>query len=662
MSLNFIIFIVTVTINGGLLALVVLKKFKSLKNPMYLSFIFSILCLLLWTLFNYLADTTCNHSYVLLYTRATIPAAFLMFWGVFVFSSFFPRRTVDQTKTFLFYSVIILVLSILSMTDLVIKDVTVNKFVGVVGVDNTSIFGIVMVLYILIFGHSICNFYRKFISFYGKQKEQVRCTLIGWTLFLVGAVVVSGVIPLITDDASFSKLGPLCSIFMVGFATYAILKHQFLDIRIVIQRGLIYTSLVGIVTGVYIISLQFIGYLVHVTTDITAVISAGVTTVLGVFFIKPLGDYFRRVTDPIFFKDRYDYPQALHQLSRVLNTNVTQSDIVDNSSQIIQSIFKAEWVKFHLLNKDPFLGTLDNKSISVDIVFQKDIIGILELGPKKSGDDYTYYDRQLLDTFAYQAAVALEKARLYEKVQDYSIHLEQLVDKRTLEIKKLQENQKQAMIDISHNLQTPLAVISGDIELMMDSNLNREKIQNVKSSLGRISQFINQLLHLSRLDQYAFDLDLTPLDLSIIIKEQIDYFEVMAEDRGVGIISSITEPVLILGNKKLIGELLTNLFTNSIKYRKQDLVKSIVSISLTKDFQNAFLIVEDNGLGISDKDLPQIFTRFYRGSNQSSADGTGLGLAICKKIIERHGGNISVESILGEKTIFTATFPLYNEK
>ena len=654
-----IVYLTTLIINSALLLLIIIKQRKNLKNPVYLSFILSVFFLLLWTIFNYLADTTSNYAQALFYTRATIPSGLMMFWFVFIFSYLFPEKTSNQRTVSLIYLASIATFSVLAMTKAVIRNVTIDPAIGISNVDNSILFMPIMILLVAIFGHAIYNLFKKYSSLKGVFKEQVRYTLIGWGLFLVGVIVVSALLPLLTGNATLSKLGPFFSIFMVGLTTYAILRHQFLDIRIIIQRGLIYLVLLGIIAVIYISGLQVLGYFFSKVADINSVISAGITMVLGIFFFRPLENYFQRITDPIFFKGKYNYADALHRLSKILNTNLSQTDIVAASSLALKEIFKTAEVVFNFSDVREQISTkiLRDGQASVPIIFESQQIGAIELGPKLSGDTYNSGDVQLLQTFAYQAAVAIEKGKLYEKVQKYSTELEQRVSERTAEIKKLQEEQKQIMIDISHNLQTPLTVIKGELESLAIPLADQDKIAAVEKSLMRVSDFIRQLLHLARLEGSSYDADFSSLDLSALAREQIEYFEVMAKENKVDIISNISPRIQIFGNKQLLAEMLTNLVSNAIKYRNIK-VKSVVTILLKETGQSIQLSVRDNGIGIAPEDIPKIFTCFYRASSDAHLPaGAGLGLAIAERIVLKHQGTMSVSSALGKGTEFRITFP-----
>lgn len=574
--------------------------------------------------------------------------------GLFLFSQVFPNReTLPQKRWPLYIPFIVIAVGVIPF-DLLIKEAPFSG--GEVIPSNGPLLFPYMIFWGVYFLLSVYFLIRTYIATTGKMRMQMKYLFTGIIIVLVCFFIFDLVFPL-AGISSLALIGPVSSVILVWLAGYAIIKHQLLDIRIIIQRGLIYIVLFSIIFSSYVILLQLLGYLLHKAAGMTAVLSAGIVMIGGIFLVRPLEDYFRKITDSIFFKDKYDYPDALHKLSKVLHTNVSAGDIIQNSSTLLKAILKTEWVAFRLLENgeirsDP--GAL----VSTNIVFEGKRIGVLELGPKKSGDHYTPSDMKLLDTFAFQAAVALEKGKLYERVEDYNTRLEQLVEKRTLEIKKLQEDQKQAMIDISHNLQTPLAVIKGEIDLLSNTPLYTDKIKTVKKSITHVSLFIRQLLHLSKLDHAAFHVTLTQIDLSLLIREQIEYFEVMAAEKGIRITTSLMEKVTIRGNKRLLNELLTNLISNAIKYSKNNSKENTIEIFLSEDTDGVRLIITDDGVGISEKDLPDIFTRFYRGSRNSNTAGTGLGLAISKKIVEKHKGTIKAESALGEYTSFTILFPL----
>ena len=648
MQIQSIILLATIIFIFWIGFLVMMKDSRSVVNKSFLVFLFGIALTLSGFLFMQW------HLAFGLFDKAIHYGGLVTLFGLLLFSQVFPHGKALPRGRWLLYAPFPVIAIFIIPFNLLIRQAPFGMN-GMTAPQN----GPLLLPYVFFWGayFFLCIYF--LLSTYRhaerKEKMQMRYLFFGITFTFACLFVFDLLLP-IFHISYFSFAGPISSTVLVGLTAYSISKHKLLDIRIIIQKGIIYIFLLGIIGILYVVLLQFLGYLIHKTTGLAVILSAGSVMLIGIFFIRPLDDYFRKITDPIFFKDRYDYAEVLHALSKILHTYISQTDIVKNSSELLKSIFKAEWVTFRL--DDITAPSASAAALSAGIFFNGERIGVLELGPKKSGDDYTALDQQLLDTFAYQSAVALEKGRLFKKVEEYNTQLEKLVDERTLEIKKLQEDQKQAMIDISHNLQTPLAIVKGELDLLTDSPIYTEKMQVMKKSVVQVSQFIRQLLHLAKLDHSAFSVELAPFNISALVREQVEYFEVMAAEQNVEIRSSIPAGrICMRGNKKLLGELLTNLVSNSIKYRRHGAEKSFIKISLSENVNEIYLSVEDNGIGIPEEDIPDLFTRFYRGSRKSNAEGTGLGLAICLKIVQKHSGSISVESILGEKTVFTIIFP-----
>ena len=485
--------------------------------------------------------------------------------------------------------------------------------------------------------------------------------LFGLLVFLLSIGVFNIVLPSV-GFFELSFLGPISSIFYIGLAAYAIIRHELLDIRIVIQRSLIYTIVLILIVTVYLLLITVFGLVLGTGTDSSIIVSAGATTVLGIGGVPIIQTYFERWSDSIFFKNPYSYAEVMHSLSRILHTNMEKSEIVAGATHILQKTFKTSTVCF-LFDTDIFTQTHPEPRVAgfrnayQPIVFEKNNIGVLTLGPKKSGDFYTQKDAQFLATFAVQAAIALNKAELYTRVRNYSAHLERLVRERTDEIQKLQEEQKEAMITISHNLQTPLAIIRGELELLSDHSENPTQLVAVQKSIDRVSEFIRQLLRVVRFEHSLDQHEMTPIALNPLLQEQIDYFEVVAEDKHITLSTEIENCGSILGNKKLLEELITNIVANAMHYCSP-LRKGRVTITLKKSGSTVLLAIHDNGTGIAKDDLPHIFDRFYRApQNPDGPTGSGLGLAIAKQIVARHNGSIHVVSTLGEGTTFSILFP-----
>jgi signal transduction histidine kinase len=545
-------------------------------------------------------------------------------------------------------------------------------------------------------------------------RRQIGLILCGSAISMMILVVINLSQALIPIGLEVSRLGLYGMVFMVVFTAYAILKHGLFDIRIAIQRGVIYIALLALIVGLYLGVISVLGGFLHQATQLTALASGVLTAVIGIITVPRIERYFRRVTDKIFFKDTYDYASAVRELSEVLNRSVEREEIVAKTTAKLKDIFKVSDIDFILLKRSysehfksqhpvslvdpkkmmealnalsgivihsqtPDASGLDeevkkgvaeirqlakerNVEITAPIMLDNRVLGILNLGRKLSGDSYTKEDLQLLETFSCQAAVALEKAELYEQVKNDALELEKRVKERTAELQQLQEGQKRMMVDVSHALQTPLTVVKGELEVLKKQLPKNKNLQIFEKSIDNVSAMTYKLLALAKLETSREDFRKQSVDFSRLLHEMIEYFGVIAEDRGVSVESDIKPDIAVLGDRNMLEEMVTNLLSNSVKYMAGG--DKRVSIRLAKTGGTARLSIHDTGVGIAKEDLPYIFDRFYRAKNgpQHGAKGTGLGLAICKRIAEKHDGSIEVESEPGKGTTFTLSLPIANKE
>jgi len=535
-----------------------------------------------------------------------------------------------------------------------------------------------------------------------QKKNQIKYFLLGAAISSMGGLLFDAILPWLFKDERFYSIGPIFFIFFVGFTSYAIIKHKLLDIRVVVQRGIIYSSLLSIIIGFYIVSIFILSIIFQqVPTELSIFIAAGITTIFGIYSVLIIEKYFRKITDKIFYKDKYDYPRAVYELSEILNKNIEFEKLIKRLVDKLKKILKVKNVRLIFPNNKLtfdefgklrrvkeefprfFISSLEqNKNIvlihsdipclikkakkekkgegyikslkladkygekyqieaSVAILLEKKLIGLIALGEKLSGDIYTEEDISLLKTLSYQAAVALEKSRLYKEVKEHSKELEGKVKKRTAKIEGLQKEQKQMMQEISHGLQTPLTILKGELSFLNKEVKDSSKIKSLERSIDRVSAFVYDMLRLAKFEaQQSKDFKKNKLNLSSLLEELVESFEIITLDKKIKINHRIEANIFVMGDKNELEELVSNLTSNSVKYMGSGKVREI-SISLLKKKDKIELSVADTGAGISEKDLPAIFTRFHRIGDDAHAGkkGTGLGLAICKQIVERHGEN-----------------------
>lgn len=240
-------------------------------------------------------------------------------------------------------------------------------------------------------------------------------------------------------------------------------------------------------------------------------------------------------------------------------------------------------------------------------------------------------------------------------------HLESKVKERTQELRKLHERQQRMIVDLSHNLQTPLTVLKCKLERLDRTLLHDTDTKTICQSVDAISRVISDMLALVNLDGALQSTPRIPLSLSCLVDEIAEELTVIAEAKGISVIARTESNIHILGDARHVREAITNITCNAVKYIGESGTKEI-GLSLMRKGGMAVLLVKDSGTGIAPQDLPHVFDRFYRGSNQmyGKEPGSGVGLSIVAKIIKEHGGSVNVESGVGRGSSFTLRLPLHH--
>lgn len=235
----------------------------------------------------------------------------------------------------------------------------------------------------------------------------------------------------------------------------------------------------------------------------------------------------------------------------------------------------------------------------------------------------------------------------------------------TQRLRDTEEMRRRFVSDASHELKTPLA----SIRLLSDSIVNaqtmdtetmRDFVTDIGNEAERLQHTTEKLLSLSRLDSRV-DIEYAPLELAPVIERTLHLLGPLADEKNVLLSTDLAEGCCIRGNEDLIYRIVFNLVENSIKY---NLPGGWVDISLCLKGHEVLLTIEDTGIGIPEKDIPNIFSRFYRVDKARSreAGGSGLGLSIVHDAVLLHGGSISVERCKQVGTRFLVSFPACKEK
>lgn len=219
------------------------------------------------------------------------------------------------------------------------------------------------------------------------------------------------------------------------------------------------------------------------------------------------------------------------------------------------------------------------------------------------------------------------------------------------------QRERQFTSDASHELRTPMTVIrvcTDDALQTKEQDIIQENLLMIKKENAKMTRMISQLLLLSR--GYEGRQHFEPEDILLfdMAESVIEEFAGEAREKSIEIHNVVPQQTFIYADQSLFTQLLVNLVGNAVKYGKEG---GNIWIGVRCDEVSAKLYIRDDGMGISKEDKEHIFERFYRADKARDRSGSGLGLAIVKWIVEMHGGQIFVESRLGEGTVFYVVLP-----
>jgi signal transduction histidine kinase len=217
---------------------------------------------------------------------------------------------------------------------------------------------------------------------------------------------------------------------------------------------------------------------------------------------------------------------------------------------------------------------------------------------------------------------------------------------------------------VSHELRTPLTSIHGYLELLLDGGLDDEQrsyLGIIDRNSNRLLGLVSDLLLLTQIEAGELVFDFGPVDLEEIVQECIESSSPAFESSDIQLAMSTERVPLVRGHRVRLVQVVDNLISNALKFTPRG---GRVDVRLSAENGAAVIEVEDTGLGISDNEQQRLFERFFRSSQatKNQIPGSGLGLTISKAIVERHGGQIELESSEGVGTTVRVRLPLSSDK
>ena len=227
-------------------------------------------------------------------------------------------------------------------------------------------------------------------------------------------------------------------------------------------------------------------------------------------------------------------------------------------------------------------------------------------------------------------------------------------------LERSEEVRQNMLADVSHELRTPLAGLEGTLRATLDGvfELNDEHVGNLYSQTQHLTQLVDDLHLLARAEAHRLKLETVSLDLTVLLKDLIAGFEVLAQDKRIHLDGKAIGPApLIEGDSMRLRQVFSNLLSNALRHTPEGGEIRLSTKALDGSIE---VTIQDNGEGIDGSYLPHLFDRFYRVDQSRSRDrgGSGLGLAITKALVEAHGGTIVAYSDgVGSGSRFCVTLP-----
>ena len=276
---------------------------------------------------------------------------------------------------------------------------------------------------------------------------------------------------------------------------------------------------------------------------------------------------------------------------------------------------------------------------------------------------YTRFGKPLGEIF--NAIDAVAEGNLSVRVpEDNSPQFQELIkrfNKMVSELERADQQRRNLTSDIAHELRTPLHIIQGNLEGIVDGvyEPTTEHINNTLDETKLLARLVNDLQTLSLAEAGQLPLHPTRFLLADLMHDLTASFSAQATSLGIDLTAGVTSPNQeITADYDRLNQVLSNLISNALRHTPKEGTISLKTESGVGEARSVRITVKDSGEGIASEDLPFIFDRFWRGDkSRTGRVHSGLGLAIAKQIVLAHGGTIEAESDIGKGTTFTIELP-----
>jgi signal transduction histidine kinase len=625
------------------------------------------------------------------------PALFLHFTLVF------PREKKLTTRFWIYslYIISVIIFIVLNFNFLsVINSLTNNNISSYVLSYNISrIFLIICVIAaVVIFVHA----YKTSPS--ESDKKKLKWILYGLAIGPLGFILLWTLPIILTNETLLPEEAVLVLISIVPITFgISIVKYHVMDVDQLINRSVVYSIVIGASLIIYVV---IIGLLTNFAVQVDSRISSIVSALSVALLFQPVRERVQKFVDKKFFKVQYDFRIAIKNIFAELNESNDLQSLAENIVRRVDELIPVQKIGFFLLNHtnnklkliahENFKFLVDHSVVfqpeklktslaqpvaltdnvepgvhveSADVkVFQRwgmnlvfaiksnegVIHGFLVLGAKKSETKFSMEDVDLLNAVTNRVAASVDRIKLQEE-----LFTERIESERLDELNRLKSY---FISSVSHDMKTPLTSIKMFAELLQSSieiksEKSKEYLEIIEGESSRLSRLIDNVLDFSKIEKGTKHYRFENIKLNEIVQHTLKLmqYQFKLQQFLVDLYLSNDEET-IYADKDAVEEAIINLVSNSIKYSRD---KKVIRISTYHQNDFMALSIEDEGIGINENDLENIFNPFFRTDSQEvqRTGGAGLGLSIVKHIMDAHKGKIEVKSEPGKGSKFILLFP-----
>ena len=544
---------------------------------------------------------------------------------------------------------------------------------------------------LLIFA-SLWILFQRYRKLRGLEKVQIKFFILGLGLTTVMSAITNLIFVVFLKTTAFTVIGPFFSLFMVGFISYAIVKHRLLDIQLVVARTVSYSILTFVLLSLYAGLLYLIGNLFFEASSPTQVWTSAVLAVILAYTFQPLRRLLERYTDRIFYKAQYDPQLLLSELNRmmvstydleILSKNVLQKltdtvrisrlalVLLSNGHYGFQTTLDPKIQPFshmpnkllnqinHYLSKHDLLmyddlpeGRLKAQlrhyqiNMAVPLRTKEQYVGLLLVGEKASGDIYSEKDIHLFEIFSSELSIAIQNANAIEEISKFNKKLKEEVERATEDLRKA--NQRLKLLDqlkdefvsvASHELRTPMTAIKSYLWLVLNkpqkndhlSTKTRQQLERAYQSTERLIALVNDMLDVSRIEAGRIELKMEKLDMADLAQAVVAEVKPAADQKKLQLKIEYHPKNKKHYWVKADRDKIHQVLINLVGNALKFTPKQgKITILLSQKNGQVITQVIDTGKGISAEDQQKLFTKFGRVSHSyvSVAEAGGTGLGL----------------------------------